>query len=105
MTSLCKILVPLVLAALPAAAEDVTIIQKDKQFSQKEITIKVGDKVTFKNADDFGHSLFSLSPGMQFPNRTQAPGDSSSIPFNVAGTVEVHCAFHPGMKLMINVKK
>ena len=89
--------------ALKAADHDVT--QKDRTFSQTEITIKPGDSITFKNGDDVTHNVFSMTPGMEFDLRRQAPGASSTVPFAKEGTVEVRCSIHPKMKLMVTVKK
>jgi plastocyanin len=88
-----------------AAAADHEIVQKDRSFSETEITIKPGDTVTFKNADEVTHNVFSMTPGMEFDLRRQAPGASSTVPFNKEGVSEVRCSIHPKMKLMVTVKK
>jgi plastocyanin len=93
------------IAVSPALAEEHKIIQKDRTFSQTEITIKRGDTVIFKNADDVTHNVFSVSPGMEFDIRRQAPGGSSTVPFEKEGVAEVRCSIHPKMKLIITVKK
>src|SRR5262245_43600474 len=59
----------LILATMTAAATLATIAvvhahqhvvtQKDRAFSTETITIKPGDEVTFKNADDVTHNVFS----------------------------------------------
>ena len=41
------------------AGADHAVLQKDRAFSQTEITIHVGDTVTFKNTDEFVHNVFS----------------------------------------------
>jgi plastocyanin len=89
----------------PALAEEHKIIQKDRAFSQTAITIKRGDTVTFKNADDVTHNVFSVSPGMEFDIRRQAPGGSSTVPFDKEGVAEVRCSIHPKMKLIITIQK
>jgi plastocyanin len=100
-----KPIIALSLAATSLLAEDHIVIQKDRTFSVTEITIKPGDAIVFKNADDVTHNVFSISPGMQFDIRRQAPGGSSKVPFNKEGTAEVRCAIHPKMKLIVTVKK
>ena len=99
----------LIIAAFAVAgalnAADHTIIQKDRAFSQSEITIKPGDTITFKNTDDITHNVFSMTAGMEFDLRRQAPGASSTVPFAKEGTAEVRCSIHPRMKLIVNVKK
>lgn len=86
-------------------AADHQVTQKDRSFSQAEITIKPGDKVIFQNADEVTHNVFSLTPGMEFDLRRQAPGASSTVPFEKEGTAEVRCSIHPKMKLLVTVKK
>jgi len=87
-----------------ALAEEHKIIQKDRAFSQTEITIHVGDSILFKNADDVTHNVFSVSPGMEFDIRRQAPGAASQVQFKKQGTAEVRCSIHPKMKLIVTVK-
>lgn len=86
-------------------AETHEVVQKDRLFNQSEITVKPGDKITFKNTDDVTHNVFSMTPGMEFDLRRQAPGASSTVPFDKEGVSEVRCSIHPKMKLMVTVKK
>src|SRR3569833_1143801 len=79
-------------------AADHEILQKDRSFSQTEITIKPGDKISFKNVDDVTHNVFSMTPTMEFDLRRQAPGASSTVPFDREGVAEVRCSIHPKMK-------
>jgi plastocyanin len=88
-----------------AVAADHQVIQKDRTFSQAEITVKPGDKVVFQNSDDVTHNVFSMTPGMEFDLRRQAPGASSTVSFDKEGVSEVRCSIHPRMKLIVTVKK
>jgi len=92
-----------VIVAGPASAADHSIIQKDKAFSEKTLAIKVGDRITFSNADSITHNVFSATRGMEFDLRTQVPGQSSTVPFSKAGSLLVECAIHPKMKLQVTV--
>jgi plastocyanin len=94
-----------ILACSPMLAEDHTINQKDRAFSQPEITIKLGDAIVFKNADDVTHNVFSVSSGMEFDIRRQPPGGSSKVQFSEEGVAEVRCSIHPKMKLIVTVKR
>ena len=94
-----------IMLALPMVAEEHTIVQKDRAFSQTEITIKLGDAIVFKNADEVTHNVFSASPGMEFDIRRQPPGGSSTVTFAKEGVAEVRCSIHPKMKLLVTVKK
>ena len=92
-------------AALPALATEHPIVQKDRTFSQAEITIKAGDAISFKNSDEVSHNVFSITRGMEFDLRRQAPGASSRVPFAREGVAEVRCSIHPKMKLIVTVTK
>jgi plastocyanin len=78
--------------------------QKNKKFSESEITVRVGDTVVFVNDDDIVHNVYSRSECCKFNVKAQAPGTSSAIKFDKPGTVEVRCAIHPKMKLKIHVQ-
>ncbi|MEP6960918.1 MAG: plastocyanin/azurin family copper-binding protein [Acidobacteriota bacterium] len=91
--------------AVPALAGEHVVTQKDRNFSQSELSIKVGDSVTFKNADAVTHNVFSVSTDMEFDIRRQAPGGSSTVTFQKVGVAEVRCSIHPRMKLIVTVQK
>lgn len=71
-------------------------------FSPAQITIKVGDTVTWTNKDDAPHKVAS-NP---HPTHTDLPGlvsdilakgDTYSYTFEKAGTFGYHCHLHPNM--------
>lgn len=86
------------------AAEEHVVSQKNKAFSVKKLTLKVGDSVKFVNEDSFAHNVFSLSAPKSFDLGSFGNGGSKSIVFDKAGKVEVECAVHPDMRLDIEVK-
>lgn len=92
------------MCATAFAAEHV-VAQKGKAFSVKKISVKVGDSVKFVNEDPFSHNVFSLSDAKSFDLGSYGQGASKSIVFDKPGTVEVECAVHPDMKLVIEVAK
>src|SRR6185369_7372423 len=53
------------LAAAIVAAEEHSIIQKNRLFSQQEISLRPGEAVKFQNADEVMHNVFSVTPGME----------------------------------------
>ena len=63
------------------------------------------DNVKFINDDPFAHNIFSLSDVKSFDLGSYGQGLSKSVVMDKAGTVEVECAVHPDMKLVIEVKK
>ena len=89
--------------AAPAAAEDHIVSQKGKRFQPDSVRVRVGDRVLFQNDDETSHNVFSRSPGAVFNIGLQEPGSSSPVTFEKAGPVEVRCASHPGMKMIVEV--
>jgi plastocyanin len=96
----------LILAAGGAVcgAADHVVDQKERLFSETDLSVKVGDTVTFQNSDPITHNVFSSTPGLEFDIRRQAPGEKSTIPFTKEGVVEVRCSIHPKMKMLIRVR-
>lgn len=91
--------------AQSVSAKEHTVDQKDKQFSVKEITLKVGDSINFKNSDPFFHNVYSLSPLKIFDLGSYPQGQSKTVVFDKPGEAEVNCAIHPSMKLKVKIEK
>ena len=91
--------------ALPAQAKDFEVTQKDKKFSAKTLTVAVGDSISFKNEDAFAHNIMSLSDTKTFDLGSYGKGEAKKVVFDKPGTVEVECAIHPDMKMVVEVKK
>jgi plastocyanin len=88
-----------------SASEPVVVGQKDKKFTVQEVDVKVGDSVRFLNEDPFFHNVFSLSDAALFDLGSFPQGEHRDVTFEEAGKVEVECAIHPSMKMVINVKE
>ncbi len=78
--------------------------QQNKRFTVKHLKIKVGDTVQFINEDPFFHNVFSLSDAKTFDLGSYPKGQSKSVTFDKAGRVEVECAIHPTMRMVIDVE-
>lgn len=91
--------------ALTAHAKDFEVTQRNKNFDQKKLTIKVGDAVSFKNEDTVSHNVFSLSDAKTFDLGSYPQGQSKKVVFDKDGTVDVECAIHPDMTLTVEVQK
>lgn len=87
-----------------AFAAEHEIGQTNKQFTTKELKIKVGDTVRFTNNDPFFHNVFSLSETITFDLGSYPKGEFKKITFEKPGTVEVECAIHPNMIAKIIVE-
>lgn len=92
------------LGASFAQSAEHTVGQKNKDFTVSSLTISVGDKVHFKNEDSVFHNVFSLSDAKFFDLGSYPLGESREVVFDTPGTVEVECAIHPSMKMIIEVE-
>lgn len=88
-----------------ALAAEHVVAQKDKQFSVRQLKIKAGDAVKFRNDDPFFHNIFSLSGVRTFDLGSFPKGESRSVVFDKSGKVDVECAIHPEMKMTVEVTK
>ena len=93
------------LCAGAVQAKDVEVTQKNKQFSVKTISLKVGDAINFKNEDPFSHNIMSLSDTKMFDLGSYGQGQAKKVVFDKPGKVEVECAIHPDMKMVVEVSK
>lgn len=98
------LLVALLSLAPTAFAETKTVLQKDKAFSVDKLEVKVGETVNFRNEDPFFHNVFSLSDAKFFDLGSFPQGESRPVTFDQPGTVEIECAIHPNMKMIVEVK-
>jgi plastocyanin len=86
-------------------AADYVVDQKDKQFTEKHLKIKVGDTVEFRNSDPFFHNVFSLSDSKSFDLGSYPQGQSKKVTFDKPGKIEVECSIHPEMQMVIEVQE
>ena len=95
--------VAVVFATAVHASSSYEVGQKNKQFTQDKLTIKVGETVSFPNHDPFFHNVFSLSPTATFDLGSYPKGETRTVTFDKPGTVDVECAIHPQMRMTIEV--
>ena len=88
-----------------AQSTEHVVSQKGKAFSTKVLTVKVGDTVSFRNDDPFFHNIFSLTDVQPFDLGSYPQGQARKIVFNKAGKLEIECAIHPEMKMVVEVAK
>jgi plastocyanin len=82
-----------------------TVEQKDKLFMPDDLTIKVGDSVTFTNDDPFFHNVFSMSEAKTFDLGNFPSGESRTVTFDTAGIIDIECTIHPLMNMTITVEE
>ena len=97
--------VALLACAVPALGADHVVRQSGKAFSVASLKAKVGDTISFRNEDPFVHNIFSLSDVQSFDLGTFAKGESRQVKLDKPGHIEVECAVHPEMKLVVEVAK
>jgi plastocyanin len=90
-------------ASVGALAAERTIGQKGKVFSEAEVVIKKGDTVVFVNDDNIVHNILSTDPVKVFNLGSQAPGVWTPVKFDKVGEVNVRCAIHPRMRMVVKI--
>ena len=106
--SFSRTLMPALMAAVALAgnalaADEHVVAQKNKAFSVKKLTVKVGDSIKFVNEDSFAHNVFSLSAAKSFDLGSFGNGGSKTVTFDKPGKVEIECAVHPDMRMDVEV--
>jgi plastocyanin len=91
--------------ATAAGAAEHVVGQKNKSFTVSNVEAKVGDEVLFRNDDAVFHSIFSLTAGQSFDLGAYAPGLSKKVMLDQPGRIDVECAIHPRMKMVIDVTR
>jgi plastocyanin len=79
-------------AASPVATTTVDL-PKSYKFEPAAIIVAAGATVTWKNDDNFTHSV--QLDGVASPGLVMKPGQSVTQSFPTAGTFHYVCAFHP----------
>ena len=95
-------------AASEAGSEDVRVTLENFQFDQTELTIPVGTRVTFLNADSAPHTVTEGTDGEAadgaFINDEIAGNQSTDFTFDEPGTYQITCLFHPTMNMTVTVE-
>ena len=84
-----------------AHAEDTTVMIDNFTFEPKQLTVKVGTTVTWKNRDDIPHTVVSAG---KFRSKTMDTVESFSFTFTATGDYKYFCSLHPHMTGMIKVE-
>lgn len=78
-------------AAAPVATDQVTM-PPSYRFAPVAIQVTAGATVTWKNTDNFTHSVNVTDGG--FPQLSLAPGESGTITFDKPGEYAYICTYH-----------
>jgi plastocyanin len=82
-----------VVGSVLAAEESVTI--ENFAFDPADLTVSVGDTVTWSNSDSAAHT--ATADGGSFDTGTIASRSAKSVTFSTAGTFTYHCRIHASM--------
>jgi plastocyanin len=80
----------------------VTIKMQNIAFDPKEVTVKVGQKVTWTNEDTVDHNVTSQS-GETVKSDNFGKGGTFSFTPKKAGKISYVCTIHPGMTATLTV--
>jgi plastocyanin len=82
-------------------AQQVSINIDNFTFAPQELTLKVGDSVTWTNHDDIPHTIVSAG---RFRSKTLDTDNTFSFTFTAAGDYKYFCSLHPHMTGLIKVE-
>jgi len=91
----------LALASAPLRAQEIKVTIDNFTFTPAELSLKVGDTVTWTNHDDIPHTVVSAG---KFRSKTLDTDDSFTFTFSSAGDYRYFCSLHPHMTGMIKVE-
>jgi plastocyanin len=81
----------------------VTVSMKNIQFAPKDVTVKTGQTITWRNDDTVDHNVTADS-GASFKSDNFGNGGSFKFKAAKAGTIKYECTIHPGMTGTITVR-
>ena len=81
--------------ALPVRAADTAVNIDNFTFSPKELTVKAGTVIVFRNRDDIPHTVNGTKG--EFHSKALDTDESFSFTFANPGTYEYFCGLHPQM--------
>jgi plastocyanin len=79
------------------------VSEEDITFQPAEVSVGVGDTVTWTNNDSVDHDVTADSFSSGDPGG-MAPGDTFDHTFEEAGTFDYVCTVHPGMEGSVTVE-
>jgi plastocyanin len=85
-----------------ALAADHAVAISGSSFSPREVTVAVGDTVTWTNSDQMSHT--ATADGGSFDTGVLSNTESGTVTFSTAGSFPYHCSIHPNMTGTITVE-
>ncbi|MBH0777526.1 cupredoxin domain-containing protein [Nocardia bovistercoris] len=91
-------------SAGPRESAAVTVRVDDMKFSPAEVTVQVGDTVTWKFSDRFPHSVQGMGDKAMGINSPIYNTGEWSYTFTSAGSYRYLCSLHPEMRGTVTVR-
>ena len=88
--------------AAASSSGGVAIKMQNIAFDPKDVTVKVGQKITWTNDDSVDHNVTSQS-GESIKSDNFGKGATFSFTPTKAGTIQYVCTIHPGMTATLTV--
>jgi plastocyanin len=82
--------------SFPVRAADMEVTIDNFTFTPRELTVKAGTAVVFRNRDDIPHSVVGTQG--EFHSKALDTDESFSFSFTKAGTYSYFCGLHPQMQ-------
>lgn len=93
----------LTLRAFPAFAASYTVTIKGMKFSPRNLSVAVGDRVTFINQDSAAHTATARDGA--FDTGRLRRGESNRVTIRSAGEHDYTCRYHPSMKGSVTARE
>jgi plastocyanin len=90
-------------AAGYAQAADITVTMAGADYAPASLAARVGDRLVFVNDDVLDHNVFVPTAGHGVDLGKQPPGNQTELSLGKAGSFEIECVIHPGMRLAVQV--
>lgn len=81
----------------PKRTRPVRIVQNQRRFTPRVLSIPAGTRVEFLNLDRVYHNAFSVSSARRFDLGKYPPGGADTVQFDRPGVINLHCDIHPDM--------
>ncbi|MGH6823455.1 MAG: cupredoxin domain-containing protein [Methylocella sp.] len=85
-----------VILTLPAVAAGTEVDIDNFAFTPKELTVKAGTAIVFRNRDDIPHLVVGAKG--EFHSKALDTDDTFEFAFAKAGTYSYYCGLHPQMQ-------
>ncbi len=84
--------------AAGASSSAMMVKIQDFKFDPETLTVPVGTKITWMNADSVGHTVTGDDSSSPLKSELLKQGEKYEFTFSTAGTFNYHCQPHPFMK-------